>query len=670
MQKRYLAKGIAVVSTVLLASCATYWKGDYSLGEKLVLRKAQVSGNSEDYATAQEFYTAVYNEHKDDAFLNYKMGATYLLQGQVAKAVPHLQAAEAKSASLEAMYLFRYGQAMQKTGNYKKAAELFAKFKESAKAADLKYTNVDLYINQVNFALKAVESPVNATISNMGDAINTSYSDGLPNVTADGKTLVFTSARAGGKGSENVTDGNYYQDIYSSTWDGKKWSQAAMLEGAINTSGHDANTSVSPDGMNIFLYRNIQEANYHTGSGDLYVSAKEANGQWGAAKQVPFMNTDYFEAGACVSADGKKVFFISERNDVLHKNFGNTDIFMMEKKDDSTWTAPFNIGSVVNTPQDEIGLFIHPDSKTLFFASSGHDDNMGGYDIFKTTYENGAWSKPVNLGYPINTFRDERHFVMSFDGSKAYYTSQTNPNRTDLDIYQINLANYDVMTGESKKVVLLKGNIADNAGKPVASEVFIRNADSSNVSRVAANDKGAFAYNMLAGQKYYVEAATPGFKMFKDSVQTPADTREFPFTAVMERVQQENAIGNTTTEVAAPANREIFEVEHLIFTETMDSLKFGPKSRAIMAKDIEKLKKEAYLKIKITGHYYGDSDAKVCEAQSRKLADYVRTKFVAQGVPFERIKIEGAGNSQPLTNDTKSKKGKADNTRIDVLLEY
>ncbi len=670
MQKRYLIKGIAIVFTVVLTSCATYWKGTYSLNEKLVLRKAQVSENDEDYSSALDFYTAVYNEHKEDGFLNYKMGECYLLQGDVKKALTYLEVAEAKNSGLEPMFSFRYGQALQKSGSYKKAAEVYDRFKKAAKAGDIKYTNVDLYINQVAFASKAIESPVNAAIYNLGDSINSTYSDGLPNVTADGKTLVFTSARPEGKGGSAVTDGAYFQDIYSSTWNDKtkKWSKATMLPDSINTTGHDANTSISPDGTSIFLYRNIQEANYHTGSGDLYVSAKINNNKWGAAKQVPFMNTDYFEAGACVSADGKKVFFISERNDVLNKNYGNTDIFMMELKD-SVWSKPFNIGAVVNTSEDEIGLYIHPDSKTLFFASNGHDENMGGYDIFKTVYENGVWSKPVNLGYPINTFRDERHFVMSADGSKAYYTTQQDPARKDLDIYQVNLTNYNVITGENKSVVLLKGTVMDaSAGKPLASEVFIRNVDSTNVTRINTSDKGVFQYNLLAGQKYVVEAAIKGFKPYLSEIQAPVAEKEMAFVVSLE--SDGSQVKNTVAQVEAPANKEVFEVEHLIFTESMDSLKFGPKSRKIMEKDLNKLRKEGYLKIKITGHYFGDGNSKACMEQSKKLADYVRFYFVSHGVPFDRILVVAAGNTQALTKDVKSKKGKAENTRIDVLLEY
>ncbi|MCX6181613.1 MAG: OmpA family protein [Bacteroidetes bacterium] len=184
------------------------------------------------------------------------------------------------------------------------------------------------------------------------------------------------------------------------------------------------------------------------------------------------------------------------------------------------------------------------------------------------------------------------------------------------------------------------------------------------------SDKGVFEYNLMAGQKYVIEAATPEFKPFIAEIQAPAEAKEMAFTVSLERTESSMASNNATPQEIAPEKREKFETEHLVYTETMDSLKFGPKSKVIMQKDIDKLKKEGYLKIKITGHYYGDNNAVVCMEQSKKMADYVRTKFVAQGVPFERIKIEGAGNTEPLTKDTKSKKGKAENTRIDVLLEY
>ncbi|MFN9970562.1 MAG: hypothetical protein ACK58T_11745, partial [Phycisphaerae bacterium] len=113
-------------------------------------------------------------------------------------------------------------------------------------------------------------------------------------------------------------------------------------------------------------------------------------------------------------ADGKTLYFISERME----GFGLGDVYVTQKKGDS-WTSPKNLGEVINTDMDEKFVFIHPNGKTLFFASNGHP-GMGSYDIFKTELVNGKWSTPVNLGYPINTVNEESTFSLTMDNSTMY----------------------------------------------------------------------------------------------------------------------------------------------------------------------------------------------------------------------------------------------------------
>ncbi len=671
MQNKFTIGSLAIVFSALLVSCSGYWKGDYTLKEKLTLRKAQVSANEEDYASAAQFYKAVFNEHKSDAYLNYKMGECQLLQGEVSEALTYFELAEAKSEGLEPMYTFRYGQALQKIGSYKKAAEMYEKFKSSASKSDLKYTNVQMYANQVQFAIKAVDKPMNAQVVNAGAAINSVYSDGIPSLTADGKTLIFTSARPDGMGAKAEAGAEYFQDIYGSNWNtaSKSWLSAKMLEGGINTAGHDANTAIAPDGSSIFVYRNIQDGAEKTGSGDIFVSAKDESGSWSIGKQVTTINSDYFETGACVSADGKKVFFVSERNDVMHKNYGNTDVFMIEMQTDGSWSAPTNIGPVVNTPQDEISIFVHPDSKTLFFASSGHDDNMGGYDIFKTVYENGVWSKPVNLGYPINTFRDERHFVLAANGLSAFYATQLDAARKDLDIYQINLANYNVVTGVSRNSIVVKGLVKDaESGVGLPADVFVRNLDSAHVTRFTANEKGEFVYHVVGGQKYKLQAVIPGYNVYEGDIDAPMEQNLQAEMAYLASLQRDPEVKMNSVPVS---EQEVFSEAHLTFVSAMDSIRFTAASKKAMAENIERLKKDTFLKVKITGNYFDPKEsAEICMGESFKLVDYVRTMLLAQGIAFDRIDINAAGNTHPLTSDLKSKEGRAENTRIDMQIEY
>ncbi|GIV27189.1 MAG: hypothetical protein KatS3mg027_1003 [Bacteroidia bacterium] len=102
--------------------------------------------------------------------------------------------------------------------------------------------------------------------------------------------------------------------------------------------------------------------------------------------------------------------------------FGHSDIWMSTKINNKEWSKPVNLGSTVNTPYDEVGLFMAPDGKTLFFCSNG-PNSMGSYDIFKTTYENGQWTTPVNLGYPINTEFSDGPVSIDATGRIAYFSS-------------------------------------------------------------------------------------------------------------------------------------------------------------------------------------------------------------------------------------------------------
>ena len=124
----------------------------------------------------------------------------------------------------------------------------------------------------------------------------------------------------------------------------------------------------------------------------------------------------YWEGGACISPDGSTLYFTSERKG----GFGNSDIWMAERKSKTEWDVPVNLVAEINTVYDEAGLFLAPDGKTLFFCSNG-PNSMGSYDIFRTINKDGKWSKPENLGYPINTIRRDGPFVLGADANMLIY---------------------------------------------------------------------------------------------------------------------------------------------------------------------------------------------------------------------------------------------------------
>jgi hypothetical protein len=320
----------------------------------------------------------------------------------------------------------------------------------------------------------------------------------------------------------------YFEDIYISRWDTlkKMWGDAELIPGSLNTEGQDAATSISPDGKQIFLFKNDIEA--ESRGGDIYVSRLSSSGKWGAPKSMGKpINTTFAELGASSSPDGKTLYFTSERQG----GFGMQDIYMVKRKSRTEWEKPVNLGDVVNTEEDDAGIFIAPDGKTLFFTSKGHN-SMGGYDIFKTTLENGKWTKPLNLGYPINTIYDDLCFSLSIDAKTGYISSNRKGGFGARDVYMVDLTNYPVLEKEMKKKVesnapvmaILKGDIFDaSAGAGMEAELVVYDETGAKVgSTTSSEGSGEYFLTLLTGKTYQVKIEAKGYKPVDEKVEVKA----------------------------------------------------------------------------------------------------------------------------------------------------
>jgi len=405
----------------------------------------------------------------------------------------------------------------------------FTFFKTNAGNKAIQESDVDMYILQVNTAKELMASPIDVKVENMGDVINSEYEDKAPMVSADGKTLIFTSQRPGKSSALNPEDGMYFEDIYISRWDTlkKAWADAELIPGALNTEGQDAATSISPDGKQIFLFKNDIEA--ESRGGDVYVSRLSSSGKWGAPKSMGKpINTTYAELGACISPDGKTLYFVSERQG----GKGNADIWMVKRKTRTEWEKPVNLGDVVNTVEDDAGIFLAPDGKTLFFTSKGHN-SMGGYDVFKTVNEGGKWSTPVNLGYPINTIYNDFCFSLSVDAKTGYIASNRKGGLGGRDVYKVDLTNYMVLEKDMKKkatadgpvMAILKGDVFDgSAGAGMEAEIVVYDETGTTKvgSTTSSEGSGEYFLTLLSGKTYLVKIEVKGFKPVEEKVEIKA----------------------------------------------------------------------------------------------------------------------------------------------------
>lgn len=400
--------------------------------------------------------------------VNYKMGICYLnsyshkresllflrrASKNVKRNYDPYDAAEKKAPEITFYYL---AQAYHFNYKFDSAISYFESYKAILGTRDpLLSRDIDMRIGWANNAKEFMSTPLDLTITNMGDSINGPHPDYGAVMSVDEQMIFFTSRRFG----ETMIDGNYYEDILVSEkkLDGT-WTSAHPISPYINTPTNEATISLSTDGQTLFLYRDDN-------GGDIF-SSTTMNGQWMAPLPLGSdINTRYWETHACMSADGNTLYFVSDRPG----GFGGRDIYRCVKLPNSRWSKALNLGPTINTDQDEDAPFIHPDQHTLFFSSKGHK-SMGGFDIFFTSKndETGMWAPPINMGYPINTPDDDVFYMTSPDGKRAYFSSVREGGYGEKDIYVAELKQ-----ATTQALTLMRGRIYNADGKPLTQKIEI-----------------------------------------------------------------------------------------------------------------------------------------------------------------------------------------------------
>ncbi len=529
-----MTKKITYLSMLLMLSFSTVFAQKQNVIEKTgdiaKMTLAQQSFYGGDYQKALGIYKDILTDKPNDAAVIGHIAECYYAMNMIPDATTNAEKAKSIDEKAFEETSLILGKIYFEEGKLDEALTEFTFYKglvgSGNKAAD---SEIDMYIAQVNTAKELMAKPVDVKVDRLGENINSEYDDKAPMVSADGKTLIFTSRRPGKSSAlDKEGDGKYFEDIYLSHWDTikKDWSDAELIPGSINTEGHDACTSISPDGKQIFIYKN--DIDGESRGGDIYVSKISSSGKWGAAKSMGKpINTTFFEGGGCLSPDGKTFYFVSERQGGL----GHADIYVVKRKSKTEWDKPENIGPEINTPEDEGGLFLAPDGKTLFFTSKGHN-SMGGYDIFKTVNENGKWSTPVNLGYPINTISNDLCFSLAVDARTGYFTSDRKGGLGERDIYKVDLTNYPVLDKDPRAkainngpvMAILKGDVFDaTAGTGIEAEVVIYDETGAKVgSTTAGEGSGEYFITLLAGKTYTVKIDVKGYKPIEEKVDIKA----------------------------------------------------------------------------------------------------------------------------------------------------
>ncbi|MFM7770405.1 MAG: TolB family protein, partial [Bacteroidota bacterium] len=382
-------------------------------------------------------------------------------------------------------------------------------------------------IRECEFAKRKLQKPADVKVYNLGEAVNSRFEEYAPSISSKANLLVFTSRRENTtspndrKGKHIFEEGDYkfYEDIYVSKLDSlSNWEDCTNKLGDINTTENDGVLSISPDNSGVFVYKYDLQ-----GGGDIYFSKALPNFKWAKPEALPKnINTSFFEGSTSLTADGNKMYFVSDRLGGL----GSCDIYYSEKKG-GMWSNPMNLGEIVNTDGDEKFVFIHPNGRTLFFASNGHL-GMGSYDIFRTELVNEVWTKPINLGYPINSVNEESTFSLTADNKTMYISAEYTQvsdngvaNYGERDIYKIDISNYPLMAEGYDKlthgqlICYLKEANSGEAMKGV--QIIVESLEDGEITE-AFTDKSGMARINLRSQATYKVTAKKGDKIFSEEI--------------------------------------------------------------------------------------------------------------------------------------------------------
>jgi outer membrane protein OmpA-like peptidoglycan-associated protein len=620
---------------------------------------------------ALDYYFVAQKFNPNNAELNFKIGKCMLssLNRERKASLGYLETAYKLEPSIDKKIHLYLGQSNHLNENWDAAIVEYQKEKQSligaAHAHEIKM--LDKRISECKNGKELQKNPMRVFVDNLGDGVNTDYVEYFPVITTDESELFFTARRPDTFGGEiDSEDGVYREDIYVSTRENGKWQKSKNIGAPVNSDNHDATVGLSPDGKTMFIYKGFN-------NGDLY-ECDYINGVWSKPDDMSSnINTKHRETSASLSYDGKILYFVSNREDLT---LGGLDIFMSKKDEKGKWGKPVNLGPSINTEYDEETVFAHPDGKTLYFSSNGHN-TMGGFDVFKSVFENGRWGTPENLGYPINTAGDEISFVINANGKRAYYSTTQEGGFGQRDIYVITmlgpekpmiLNTEDILVSGVKKpesevviepkipvstnqLTLFKGRILDSlTKKPLGANIVMIDNELNQEIGTFISDKltGKFIVTLPSGKNYNVTVKSDGY-LFQSV------NFDIPPGGDYQIIEKDILLNKVSVGMVIVLNNIFFD---------NDKYSLRKESEAELANLHKLMIDNPTLRIEISGHTDSRGSATHNQELSENRAHAVVNYLITKGIAISRLEFKGYGLTKPIASNL-SESGRQLNRRTE-----
>ncbi|MEE2931538.1 MAG: OmpA family protein [Bacteroidota bacterium] len=615
------------------------------------------------YYVAQKF-----NPNNSD--INYKISKCLLYTNEKEKALNYMNHARKLNGELPSEALFYYAIGLQLSKQYEEAIKQFNMFRTESKKKE--YELYEILVKKHIFECQnALDTSfyINKRIWIDNLSLNSEYDDWSPCLSADGDILFFTSNRPNDHVPNDI--GIYDQEIYYSNRKNRKFSNVISLD-RLNTNFDDVSGGLSYDGQRLLIFKE------EDGNSDIYESILNGK-KWGDPKRkmgekLRGANTDKNELFASYDPPDIKVYYITDGG-----YSGNKNIFFsgVMNKERNIWGKGQSAGHEINTKFQEGSVYIHPDGKTMYFSSQGHN-SIGGFDIFVSYVDElGHWGDPVNLGKPINTPYDDLFYSAEASGRVAYIASNRSGGKGGLDIYKIthwgpdkpmttdfedqlisNLANpisdniaAEPIQVEERNLTIFKGRILDAVTyEPIASEIVItiNSTGKEYISCFSNSATGKFLLSLPSGSNYGIAVAAEGYLFHSENFDLPKDDG---FNIVSKDILLKNIqVGSNIT-----LNNVFFDT---------DKSEIKEDSFAELERLVALLNDIPSLNIEVSGHTDNIGSEVYNELLSQKRADAVVKFLLKKGINSSRLTAKGYGQTKPIDiNETDI--GRANNRRTE-----
>ncbi len=626
----------SILLFVILITCLFQSKGQNTLSstnKKAVdaYQKGLNALQNRDIETAfNEFEEAI---EKDNLFAEpyFHLGKLYEQNRQFGNAILHYEKAinAQEKTSVSEIASQQVGMLYLKKGEYQKALVYLEKGLPSVSLSNKKRYSARL--ESCKFAIKAIENPLKISPIELPKTVNRFESQYFPVLSADRETLIFTG--------QEEKDENLYQSVFKDS----TWSVPTSISDKINTLQNEGTASISADGRILVFTSCGGRKGY--GSCDLFISYKQGD-DWSAPQNLGNnINSGEWESQPSLSADGRMLYFVSDRKGSI----GKRDIWVSQLDSTNNWAKAVNLGNTINTIEDDLSPFIHANGKTLFFSSEGHV-GLGGLDLFFSENQEGTWSIPENLGFPLNTHEDQVALFITSDSKKAYYSLEQNQDNKYRRAKIVEIILPESLQTRFKPTFFLKGIVSDAKTQQTLA------ADIELVSLKDKQKMGLFTSDSKTGKYTFVLTAGTEYAIF-------INKKGYFFKSINVDLSQQIGTDKVLNILLEPIQKNAKEILNNIFFDT-GKWELHPESMIELDKLIILLNENKELPIEVSGHT--DDVGKDAEnlVLSQKRANAVRTYLIQKGINPTMIKAEGYGKNKPILPNSS-----ADNRKLNRRIE-